>query len=177
MKSLTYSALDALLAVTEQYSTLDALAIRTCFNHALRVSELLALTKANVVSGHLIVCRLKGSRKTSQPLLDDERAALETLAASTEGRLFPMSRVTFWRKMQRYGAEAGIAQHTAHPHALRHSAGRLGYLGGMGIPELQRYFGHVSGSNTLIYMESSEAEACSAFAAALGAQSAAGAVA
>jgi integrase len=49
MKSLTYSALDALITVAEKHSPLDALAIHVCFNHALRVSELLALTRANVV--------------------------------------------------------------------------------------------------------------------------------
>jgi integrase len=118
---------------------------------------------------HLVCQRLKGSNKTTQPLLKGERDALLALAASTKGRLFPMSRVTFWRKMQRYGHEAGIAQHAAHPHVLRHTAGRLGYLGGMGIPELQRYLGHVSGSNTLVYLEASESEACVAFAAAIGA--------
>jgi hypothetical protein len=46
--------------------------------------------------------------------------------------------------------------------------GRLGYLGGMGVAELQKYLGHVSGSNTLVYLEARESEACSAFAAAMG---------
>jgi integrase len=167
MKSLAQDQLSALIAAAERHSALDALAIRVCFSHALRVSELLSLTRDNIVDGHLVCQRLKGSRKTSQPLLANEKDALEALAASTVGRLFPMSRMTFWRKMQRYGAGAGIAQHAAHPHILRHSAGRLGYLGGMGIPEIQTYLGHVNGGNTLIYLEASESEAASAFAAAV----------
>jgi len=78
-----------------------------------------------------------------------------------------MSRVTFWRRMQEYGREAGIAQFLLHPHVLRHSTGRLGYLGGMGVAEIQRYLGHRNGANTMIYIEASESEACSAFAAAV----------
>jgi integrase len=179
MKSLTHSELDALLNVARQHSERDHLAILVCFNHGLRISELVGdydkdgnyrpgLTKRNIVGSHLVLQRLKGSRKTTQPLLRNEREALQQLAATCEGEFFPMSRQTFWRKMQAYGAEAGIPQFKAHPHALRHSAGRIGFTGGMTIPDIQKYLGHVSGANTLIYLESSEEEACGAFAAAVG---------
>ena len=167
MKSLTRSELDALLIVVRKHSEQDYLMFLVTFSHGLRVSETLSLTRENLVSSHLIVQRQKGSNKTCQPLLDDERAALEELAAKTEGRLFPMSRTTFWRRMHDYGREAGIAQVLLHPHVLRHSAGRLGYLGGMGVAEIQRYLGHRNGANTMIYIEASESEACSAFAAAV----------
>ena len=159
MKSLTKIELDRLFEVAGA----DALMFRVLFNHGLRVSEVINLTDANIVDGHLVVQRLKKSRKTTQPLLADEMA-LTTM----KGRFFPMCRMTAWRKMQAYGEQAGIPKFLRHPHALKHTTGRLGYKGGMGIPELQAYLGHVNGGNTLVYLAAEESEACNAFAAAVG---------
>ncbi len=167
MKSLTHSELNSLLNVTKRHSERDWLMLYVTFSHGLRVSETIALDKRNIVGDYLITNRLKGSKRTTQPLLDNERQPLQHLAATCEGRFFNMSRQTFWRKMQAYGAEAGLPEFKAHPHALRHSAGRLGFIGGMTIPDVQRYLGHVNGSNTLIYLESSEEAACAAFSAAV----------
>lgn len=167
MKSLTRPELDSLLAVAAKYNPLHALMFRVTFNHGLRVSETLSLTRENVVNGYLVVQRLKGSRKTSQPLMADERDGLMKLAKD-EGRFFPTYRMHFWRLMQKYGAEAGVPEFKLHPHALKHSTGRLGYEGGMGIPELQAYLGHENGKNTMVYLEASEEQAASAFAAAVG---------
>jgi type 1 fimbriae regulatory protein FimB len=171
MKSLTRPELDALLAVALRHSESDALMLAVIFNHGLRISEAISLTRANIVDGHLVIQRLKGSRKTNQPLLGDEKLGLESLAAHSDGgRFFPIRRETAWRRVQRYGQEAGIPQFKCHPHALKHSTGRLGYEGGMGLPELQAYLGHENGKNTMIYAEAPESVACSAFAAAVGAK-------
>jgi integrase len=159
MKSLTKDELGRLIAVAGS----DALLFRVLFNHGLRVSEVINLTDANVVDGHLVVQRLKGSRKTAQPLLADEQ-----VLATMTGRFFPMSRATVWRRMQEYGAQAGIPAFKCHPHILKHTTGRLGYEGGMGIPELQAYLGHKNGGNTMVYLEAEESEAAAAFAAAVG---------
>ena len=159
MKSLTRDELDRLLAVAGA----DRLLFTVLFNHGLRVSEVISLTDANVIGGHLVVQRLKKSCKTTQPLLADEQ-----ILATMTGTFFPMKRMTVWRKMQRYGAKAGIPSFKRHPHALKHTCGRLGYQGGMGVAELQSYLGHKNGGNTLIYLQADEAEACSAFAAAVG---------
>jgi integrase len=96
-------------------------------------------------------------------LLADEQA-LTTMT----GRFFPMSRITVWRRMQEYGRLANIPEFLRHPHALKHTTGRLGYKGGMGVAELQSYLGHKNGGNTMVYMQAEESEACSAFAAAVG---------
>jgi len=169
VKSLNRTELDALLAVARQHSEQDYLMLLVTFNHGLRASETLALTPNNLVDGHLVVQRLKGSKKTTQKLLKDEREFLEKLT----GRFFPMSRITFWRRMQEYGAEANIPQFKRTPHCLKHTTGRLGYKGGMGIAELQAYLGHVNGGNTMIYLQADEEEACSAFAAAITSQASA----
>ena len=168
MKSLLKSELDALLTVAEKHDPLFALVILVTFNHGLRISETLGLTKDNIVNGFLVIQRLKGSKKTTQPLLSNERQALEELAAKTVGVLFPICRMTAWRRIQRLGRQANIPAFKLFPHALKHTTGRLGYEGGMGIPELQAYLGHQNGKNTLIYMEATEQQAANAFAAAVG---------
>ena len=64
-------------------------------------------------------------------------------------------------------AEAGIPKFKCHPHCLKHSCGRLTYLGGMGIAEIQTYLGHRNGWNTMVYMRPDESEVAAAFAAAV----------
>lgn len=174
MKSLTRPELDALLAVAAKYSSLDSLMLSAMFNHGLRVSEATGLTREHIIDGHLLIQRLKRSRKTNQPLLPNEKAGLEALASKVEGRFWlpqyapHVARVIAWRLVQRYGREAGIPRFKCHPHVLKHTTGRLGYEGGMGLPELQAYLGHKDGGNTMIYAESPEQVACNAFAAAVG---------
>lgn len=176
MKSLTRPELDALLAVALRHSELDYLMLATIFNHGLRVSEAVGLTKHNIIDGYLVIQRLKGSKKTNQPLLGNEKLGLETLAVAhlDGGRFFltqykpTVARVIAWRKIRAYGKEAGVPEHKCHPHALKHTTGRLGYEGGMGIPELQVWLGHVNGKNTMCYLESTEEQAALAFSAAVG---------
>jgi integrase len=167
MKSLTKTELSSLLTVAKKHSDFDHLLLTVTFNHGLRISETLALTRDNIVGGFLVVQRKKGSRKTTQPILASEKAGLERLAQS-EGRFFPVDRKTVWRHLQKYGEEAGVPQFKRHAHCLKHTTGRLAYEGGMGIPELQTYLGHVNGKNTMVYLESTEEQAASAFSAAVG---------
>lgn len=167
MKSLTKPELDKLIAVATRHSERDALMLSVIFNHGLRISEALSLNRDNIVGGHLVIQRLKGSKKTNQPLLPNEKTALEALAKDA-APFFQMHRATAWRRIQAYGSEAGIPAFKLHPHALKHSTGRLAYEGGMGIPELQSYLGHVCGSNTMIYLQATEEQAAHAFAAAIG---------
>jgi type 1 fimbriae regulatory protein FimB len=168
MKSLTHDELDALLDVARSKSAADYLMLLVTFNHGLRASEVINLTRDNVVAGNLTVQRLKGSKKTSQPLLPAERALLLARAAETDGRLFPMCRMTFWRRMQEYGTAAGIHPDKLHPHILKHACGKLGFTAGMTLPEVQTYLGHVNGKNTMVYLEASEDEAAASFAAKAG---------
>jgi integrase/recombinase XerD len=168
MKNLTHVELDALLSEAKKESEKAYLMLAVMFNHGLRVSEMLSLTSANIVGNFLVVQRLKGSRKTSQPLLASEKDALLALAES-DGLFFAGEhRRKVDRMIKRVGKKAGIPAFKCHAHVLKHTTGRLGYEGGMGIPELQSYLGHVSGKNTMVYLESTEEQAASAFAAAVG---------
>jgi integrase len=167
MKSLTREQLNSLLQVARKHSESDYAALLVGFNHGLRVSEILALTKENVVNGTLVVQRLKRSKKTTQPLLPSEKTVLETLAATVDGPFFTICRKTLWLHMKQYAVEAGLPSDLS-PHWLKHTCGRLGYKGGMGLPEIGSYLGHKNLGNTMIYMQSSEEEAATAFAAAVG---------
>ena len=168
MKNLTHVELDALLSEANKESEKAYLMLLVMFNHGLRVSEMLRLSSANIVGNFLVVQRLKGSRKTSQPLLASEKDALLKLAES-DGLFFAGEyRMSVDRMIKRLGKKAGIPAFKCHAHILKHTTGRLGYEGGMGIPELQAYLGHKNGSNTMVYLESTEEQAASAFAAAVG---------
>jgi integrase len=167
MKSLTRSELAGLLEQAKQCSELDYLMLLVAFNHGLRASEVISLDNKNIQGNYLIVQRLKNSEKTTQPMMEDERQGLQVLAKS-EGRFFPMSRVTLWRRLKQYGRAANIPEHKLHPHIMKHTAGRLAHLGGMGLPEIQKWLGHKNGGNTMRYMEATEEEAALAFAAAVG---------
>jgi integrase len=159
MKSLTKDELKSLLAVAGP----DRLLFTVMFNHGLRVSEAIALTDANVINGHLVVQRLKGSEKTTQRILADEQELL-----TMKGRFFPMSRWTVNRRLQEVGVKAGIPEHKLHAHVLKHTTGRLAYKGGCGVAEIQSILGHKCGGNSMIYMQADESEAYAAFAAAVG---------
>lgn len=162
--SLTRDELDRLLAVAKKYSFQDFLMFLVTFNHGLRVSETLALTPENLQGSFLVVQRLKGSFKTTQPLLASEREFLSLLT----GRWFPMSRWTFGRRMHEYGKEAGIPDFKCHPHSLKHTTGRLGFTGGMTVTDVASYLGHKVMENSLVYMRSTEEESARAFAAGAG---------
>jgi integrase len=175
MKALTVGELDALLEVAKKHSENHWIMLLCTFNHGLRVSETLGLTADNIPAELIDVQRLKGSKRTIQPLLGGEREALMKLAATSTGYFFlpeienrESARRQFNRLMRRYGKLANVPEHKCHAHALKHACGRLGYEGGMGIPELQTYLGHVNGKNTMVYLEATEEQASSAFAAAAG---------
>lgn len=170
MKSLTKVELDSLLAVALKHSEADWLMLRLTFNHGLRVGELLALTKANIVDGMIVAKSEKNSNPLRQPILPNEQdALLRRIAAAGEGPLFPCyGRKYVWRMMHRYGKEAGVPAYKLHPHALRHTTGRLSYEAGIGIPEIVQIMRHKNPKNSLIYMEATPEQAYAAFAAAVG---------
>lgn len=166
MKSLTVEELGKLVAVARQHSERDAALIVTTYCHGLRVSEVINLGPQNLVAGKLHVDRLKGSNDTTQTLKAAERDFL--LLNLPTGRPFKMNRKTVWRKMQKYCKLAGIDPQKAHPHALKHTTGRLAYEAGVGIPEVQKILGHVNGANTLKYMEPTEEQADAIFTSKMG---------
>jgi integrase/recombinase XerD len=150
------------------------------FWHGLRASEAIGLIPENFADGYLNVQRLKGSLRTVQPLVDDELEILNERIAITSWlakhqehhhgdgnarRVFPVSRVQFYRLMRRYGRLAGLPQHLCHPHVLKHSIA-MQSIALAGIENVRQYLGHKSISSTGAYLRVSDAAASRAIAAA-----------
>ena len=132
MNHLTRDELIALLRAARKSSERDWIMILLGYSHGFRASEIIGLTPENVRDGFVTVQRLKGSKRTTQALLDrpqepllSERAAIEALVRKTDARkrLFPISRMQFWRIIQKHGKSAGLPEHKCHPHILKHTTG------------------------------------------------------
>lgn len=142
--------------------------ILVAFWHGLRASEVVHLTRDNFHDGMLTVQRLKGSMKTTHPLIEhddellNERTSLlpYALLCLPNQRLFPIDRRHFWRLFRGYAIEAGIPEHKAHPHALKHTIAAQS-IAGAGIENTRQYLGHKSISSTGEYLKTTD-EAASA---------------
>ena len=172
MQHLSREQVLAVLERARAASERDWTLLLVTFWHGLRASEAVALTPANFHDGYITVQRLKGSLRTTQPLVEDphplldERSAVQSwLRFHPEGRLFPIGRVQFYRLFRRYAAAAGLPRHLAHPHILKHSIASL-TIREAGIENVRQYLGHVSIASTGEYLKVDDAAASSAIASA-----------
>ena len=176
IQSLTWDELRAVLKAAKDVRERDWLMILVGFWHGLRASEVVHLTRDNFADGYITVQRLKGSKKTTHPLVEhadpvlNEAKPLFEYALNTPGnqRLFPVTRQHFWRLFQRYAEGAGIPEHQRHPHCLKHTIAKQ-MIDGAGIANTRQYIGHESMSSTGEYLEVSDDEAARAMRAAVGA--------
>lgn len=171
MEHLTREQLVEVLRQAKIARKRDWILLLVTFWHGLRASEAVNLTSENFTDGYLTVQRLKGSMRTTQPLIEDadellnESAAVESwIALHAPGeRLFPISRVQFYRLMRRYGRAAGLPQHLCHPHVLKHTIA-MQSIREAGIENVRQYLGHRSISSTGEYLKVSDQAASSAIA-------------
>lgn len=174
MQHLSRDELLKLLGAARTVSERDWVMILVGFWHGLRVSEIIRLKPCDVRDGYVTVQRLKGSLKTTQPLVSselpllDEKKGLESfIAKSHRGRrLFPISRIQFWRLMRRYASDAGIPEHKAHPHVLKHSIA-MQTIKTAGIENVRQYLGHKSISSTGAYLKVDDDAASKAISGAI----------
>lgn len=175
MQALSRAELLALLGAANAHSKRDWLMILVAFNHGLRASEVIALTPDNVQDGFLTVQRLKGSNRTTQPLIESEEPLLnerlELLAhmrgMASNQRLFKISRVQFWRVVQRHAEQAGLPAHQRHPHMLKHSIA-MQTIKSAGIENVRVWLGHKNMGSTGEYLKPSEEMATGEIRRALG---------
>lgn len=171
MKYLERSQLRAVLSEAKKHSERNWLMLLLSYNHGLRVSEVIALEPGNFRDGFLSVRRLKGSLHTIQPLvgsadpLFDERTVLEK--SKMTGMLFPISRQAAHKIFRKYCKKAGVPEHLAHPHTLKHTCGMN--IIPSGIENARQYLGHKSIASTGAYLKVSDASASKAVMASLGA--------
>lgn len=139
------------------------------FWHGLRASEVVGLIASSIADGQITVQRLKGSMKTSQDVVVDADPLLNCRAALFDfirgmhpnQRVFPVSRVHFWRLVRKYGLRAGIPKRLAHPHILKHSIA-MQSIHTAGIENVRQHLGHKSMSSTGRYLKVDDKRAMAA---------------
>ncbi|MGC8861879.1 MAG: site-specific tyrosine recombinase XerD [Armatimonadota bacterium] len=144
----------------------DKAMLETLYATGLRVSELVLLkvNDVNLKAGFLR-CLGKGGKERVVPLgeiaaqciasyIDGVRGRLargtksEYLFLTIQGR--PMSRVMFWKTIQKYARAANITRQVT-PHMLRHSFATHLLERGADLRSLQEMLGHASIATTQVY--------------------------
>ena len=167
MEHLTKQQVLDLLKVARAHSERDYVMILVGYAHGLRASEICGLTAQQIRDGYITVQRLKGSLRTTQPLIHgagllDERAALKGwMTDRPKGRLFDIQRAQFFNVFRAHCEEAGIPAHLRHPHILKHSVA-MHQIKRAGIENLKVYLGHKSIASTGSYLKVNDAEASAA---------------
>ncbi len=158
----------SLLAAAREHSERDWLMILVGYLHGLRASEVIGIRADDIEDGHLTVCRLKGSRRTVQPLFRSEEALLDESKSLVDYAqkvprnqpIFPVTRRTFGRIVERHSKAAKIPRRLAHPHILKHTIA-MQTIHSAGIENVRQYLGHKSMSSTGAYLKVSDTEASS----------------
>ncbi len=174
MHALSKPQLLAILGIAKRYRERDWLMIVMAFNHGLRASEVVGLTRDSIKDGFLTVQRLKGSNKTTQelvehgePLLNERQPLFDyTAHLLSNQRIFPITRQQFWNIVRKHGKAAGIPSHLCHPHTMKHSIAAQ-TVKKAGIENVRQHLGHKSISSTGEYLKVSDADASAAIRGAL----------
>lgn len=167
MDALSKLELLAVLAVARTRSERDFLMILVAYCHGLRASEVIAIRRHDIEDGCLKVRRLKGSKKTNQPLLDhdnpllNERKALFDFIENLHPnqKLFPVCRRTFGRIVERHAKDAGMPLHKRHPHMLKHTMGTEIYEKTKDLRLVRTHLGHKREASSLMYAGRAEEQA------------------
>ena len=166
----------AVLKIAREYSELDWLLFTFQYIHSHRISEVLALTPENFDGGFCTVQRLKGSLKTTQPLVThdepllNERPAIDALLQTLrpDERLFgTLTKQNANYRFAKYAKQAGLPKHKRHTHCLRHSRA-MHTIKTAGIENVRQLCGHASIASTGYYLKVSDASAWAALGSAAG---------
>jgi site-specific recombinase XerD len=169
---LTPLEIDALLAAPDPTTWIgcrDRTLLLVAVQTGLRVSELIGLTRADVVlgSGAHVRCVGKGRKQRGTPLRRDAVAALEQWlhrhAGSPDDRIFPsirgepLSRDAVERLVARYAAAAATRCASLNgkrvtPHVLRHSTAMELLRHGVDRTVIALWLGHESVETTQMYL-------------------------
>lgn len=139
----------------------DMAVIALCYGAGLRISEALALTRADLEAETLRVTG-KGGRVRMVPLIAPVRQAIDTYLGLSPFKLWPeeplfrgvrggvLSPRLIQLRMQQLRSALGLPP-SATPHALRHSFATHLLGRGGGLRSIQELLGHASLSTTQIY--------------------------
>ena len=143
-----------------RYGLRDGLAIRMCWRHGLRVSELVSMRWDQVEwkTTRLTVHRAKGSVDSTHPLSGDELRELRKLQREQppgtryifmSERGSAMTAAGFRKMLSAIGAACGLPW--VHPHMLRHSCGFYLAERRQDARAMQDWLGHKNIQNTVRY--------------------------
>jgi len=154
-----------LLQTAYYRNRLHHLAMLTTLVHALRISELRALTVDDLHDGRLYVKGAKDGlvqmaplHKSSDPLFDETPLAIHAFGVRAAGQkqLFPLSRQRYDQVIREYCAEAGVNPKKAHWHTLRHSSAMLVWSQSQSLGAVKQALRHKSWSTSLIYLSEAD---------------------
>lgn len=133
-----------------------------------RISEALALDyqRVDFSAGHIVFRSLKKKDEKlhqraipvppeyldAMDLVHDVRAQQKRPRMKKE-LLWPISRMTGWRWIDKTMKLAHIEGAMAHPHGLRHAFGVKALMKEIPLPLLQRWMGHADLETTAIYLQ------------------------
>jgi site-specific recombinase XerD len=185
MKSLTQDEIFKVLRAASD-SPRDHAMILLAFRHGMRASEVcgLELKDVDMKSGEVVVRRLKGSLKTTQPLADvqgqpllSERRVLRAWLAErgphpskyvfVSQKSGKLNRSTFYRVFSDAAERAGLSADKRHPHVLKHSLAVALVEANVNLATVRVALGHKSIASTAVYAMPSDESAGRAVIAAL----------
>ncbi len=164
----------------------DHAMILLAFRHGMRASEVcgLELKDVDMKAGEIIIRRLKGSLKTTQPMADlqgqplmSEKRVLRAWLAErgnhpskyvfTSQKSGRVDRSTFYRLFSSAAERAGLSADRRHPHVLKHSLAVALVEANVNLATVRVALGHKSIASTAIYAMPSDESAGKAVLAAL----------
>ena len=185
MKALSQDEILKVLKAASD-SPRDLAMILIAFRHGMRASEVCGLEVKDVdmKNGEIIIRRLKGSLKTTQPLADlqgqpllSEKRVLRAWLA--ERRDHPsryvfvsqksgkVHRSQFYRIFANAAEQAGLPKDKRHPHCLKHSLGVTLVEANVNLAVIKQALGHKSIASTAVYPVPTDQSAGKAVTAAI----------
>lgn len=169
----------AVLKEAQQHSARDHALLVTIYRHGLRASEVAALRLEDMQEGQLVINRLKGSRRTvqpivrhpGQPLLDEQKALAKwrkvrngdgSNALFTSRKGGHLTREQVYRIFRQHAEAAGLGPEKCFVHVLKHSLASHLIAAGDNLCNVQVSLGHASLSSTQAYVHVSDQQASDA---------------
>ena len=185
MKALTPDEVLKVLKVASNESKRNAAMILVAFKHGMRASEVcnLRLADVDLKAGEIVIRRLKGSLKTTQPLVDlagqpllsEKRVLRAWLEARRDSSDYvfvsqkggKLDRSAFFRAFQSAARQAGLSPDKCHPHSLKHALGFALVAANVNLAIVKQALGHRSIASTAVYTTPTDEQAGKAVTTAL----------
>jgi type 1 fimbriae regulatory protein FimB len=185
MKALMPEEVLKVLKVASSESKRNAAMILLAFKHGMRASEVcnLRLSDVDLKAGEIVIRRLKGSLKTTQPLVDfpgqpllsekrvlrvwleERRDSSDYVFVSQKGG--KLDRSAFFRAFRAAARQVGLSADKCHPHSLKHALGFALVAANVNLAVVKQALGHRSIASTAVYTTPTDEQAGKAVTTAL----------